>query len=290
MWTHYAVTLDFDGPFAAALPKTEDEIRAMLTHRMPLAKPDNAVPIEDLVAQVETEVGLPFAGSDTTEEWLPGWATFKRDAAGLYYEGRCVRAHLKDCANILAQGVFSDILNFRMKFVNRVYVVDRNIPIWRRDKDSGVLYQLREPDGTEQRFIQVMTRQGPRSSIKYLDYVESPTLHFVVAILDETTAEGESKKKGNEITVEHLRGVFEYGAMHGMGQERSQDWGRYAATVEAKPTERDMDWIRKHDPEIPHHSGKGDTQKTHSYTPGYVSVEPSCEVTWRGPEPRGLAH
>ena len=74
-----------------------------------------------------------------------------------------------------------------------------------------------EPDGIQQRFIQVMTRQGPRSTIKYIDYVNDPELNFVVQVLDDGV-----------ITREHLELAFEYGGIHGMGAERSQGWGKYS--------------------------------------------------------------
>ena len=224
MWNQYDVVMEFDGPFAASLPRTPEEIRAMLEHRMPGRKPEDAVPIEDLAVFVEAEVGISVAVAEGAkpDEWQPGWATFKRDDNGLYYEGRCVRGHLKDCATVMAQGVLSNIHNFRSKFVNRVYVFDRVIPVMR----DGA--QVKEPDGSIERFVQAITARGPRSSIKYIDYVDSPTLSFTVSLLAEEKAEG---RKGGEIGVAQLRTVFEYGGLHGMGQERSQDWGRYSATV-----------------------------------------------------------
>lgn len=50
--------------------------------------------IDELAEQVEVEVQVNV-------EVKRDYATFKSDEKGLYYEGRCVRAHLKDCANIL---------------------------------------------------------------------------------------------------------------------------------------------------------------------------------------------
>ena len=213
MWTKYKVSVEFTEPFAAAIPRTEAEIRAMLENRMPGRKPENAVPIDDLASQVAAEVGIE---EDDEDGFLPGWATFKRNPLGLYYEGRCVRGHLKDCAGVLAGG-FVDLKAFRSKFVNRVYVIESQLPLmW-----GGV--QITEPDGNQQRFIQVMTRQGPRSSIKYIDYVDAGTaLAYTIGLLDD----GVIKRS-------HLDAVLEYGAVHGMGQERSQGWGRYSYQIEA---------------------------------------------------------
>ena len=88
------------------------------------------------------------------------------------------------------------------------------------DRPSPLCVTFSEPDGTEQRFVQVMTRQGPRSTIKYIDYLEKPTLNFQLKVLEDGI-----------ITEEILTSIFEYGAIHGLGQERSQGWGRYEFTI-----------------------------------------------------------
>lgn len=207
MWNRWGVVLQVEGPFAAAIPKDPKEIAAMLEHRMPSKLPEDFLPLDQLAEQVIEEV--------EAEEGKPGWSTFKRNEQGLYYEGRCVRGHIKDCAGQVVS-FFPNIRNFRAKFVNKVYVEDREIYLAKK-----------EPDGTETRFIQVMTRQGPRSTIKLIDYVNSPRLEFTLKVLNDGVV-------GEEI----LRAVFEYGGTHGMGQERSQGWGRYELVelvlVEAK--------------------------------------------------------
>ena len=208
MWLQYRVVLDVEGPFAASLPKDPDAIRSMLEHRMPTRNPEDAIPIDELTEQVAAAVATD---DQPDEDILPGASTFPSDDKGLYYEGRCVRGHLKDCALQIA-GFFDGpkeragvIKNFRAKFVNRVYCITDKIYVG-----------ATEVAGTQERFIQVMTRQGPRSSIKYIDWVESPTLEFTIKLLNDDV-----------ITEEHLKAVFEYGGTHGMGGERSQGWGRY---------------------------------------------------------------
>ena len=200
MWKKYRVELTMEGRFAASVPKTHDEIAKMLEHRMPTRKPEGAVPIDELAEQVTAEVAA--------EEPEIGWATFKRDDNGLYYEGRCIRGHLKDCALQVAS-FFPGTKAFKAKVANKVYVEEDKIPIAKR-----------EPDGHEQRFIQVMTRQGPRSTYKFIDYVDEAKLTFTLKMLDDGV-----------ITEEMLRAIFDYGSMHGLGQERSQGWGRYAYTL-----------------------------------------------------------
>jgi hypothetical protein len=156
-----------------------------------------------LVEEVSSQV-------DTEEETEFGWLTFKRDDEGLLYEGRCIRGHLKDCA-LAVKDFFPDIKVFRSKVVNRMYIEESMIPVY---KDN---VRVTEPDEAQQRFIQVMTRQGPRSTIKYVDYVDSPTITFHIRLLNDGL-----------IDIDHIKTMFEYGATHGMGAERSQGWGRYS--------------------------------------------------------------
>ena len=72
------------------------------------------VPLEELEQEIVEKVGAE------EEELAYGWATFCRDDKGLYYEGRCIRGHLKDCANQL-QG-FLKIKALKSKVANKVYV------------------------------------------------------------------------------------------------------------------------------------------------------------------------
>ncbi len=213
MWARYAVELNIPGKFGASLPRTREEILEMLKNRMPKTPPADAIPIEEL-----TEIIADGVGVDNEEEKIPGWATFLKDKQGfLCYEGRCVRGHMKDGAHQVV-GFFPELKNFRAKFVNRVYVEETLIPIFPAKRSA---------DGTEHRFIQVMTRMGPRSAEKYIDFVEDVTLKFHLRVLNDGVIEEE-----------HLLAVFEYGGTHGIGQERGQDWGRYEFNlkqVEAVP-------------------------------------------------------
>ncbi len=207
MWKKYEVKLQMLGKFAASLPKSKEEVKAMLEHRMPANPPPDFIPIDKLVDEVAEKVGIVEAEGEEEEEVKFGWATFCRNEEGLYYEGRCVRGHIKDCANQI-----KDVLGIKAlkaKVSNKVYVMTDVIPL-------GV----KEPADMAERFVQVMTKKGPRSTIKYVDYLEKPTLRFSLYVLDDGV-----------ITEDILKGLFDYGSVHGMGQERSQGWGRYTFTI-----------------------------------------------------------
>jgi hypothetical protein len=204
MWKKYEVELRFTTPFASSTPKNPKDIEAMLVARAPsepaLKKRMEAGEVITLIPELAEEVAEEVEASEQAER---GYATFKRDDKGLYYEARCVKAHIKDCANQL-QG-FLEIKALKSKVANRVYVEPAKIYLGKQ-----------EPDGNETRIVHAMTMKGPRSSLKMIDYVQEPTLKFVLKVLDDGV-----------IDEEILKAIFEYGGIHGMGQERSQDWGKY---------------------------------------------------------------
>jgi len=212
MWNKYEVEMQMAGYFAASLPRVREDIEKMLENRMPVKPPDDFIPLNDLVDEVVEKVGATDEAEE--EELKYGWATFPRDDNGLYYEGRCVRGHLKDCANQVKDAIKPEVRALKAKVANKVYVMTDIIPLM---ADGA---QVQEIAGTVQRFVQVMTRQGPRSTIKYVDYLEKPVLTFQLNVLDDGI-----------ITDDILNFIFEYGSVHGMGQERSQGWGRYTFTV-----------------------------------------------------------
>jgi hypothetical protein len=202
IWHRYAVALQMTGAFGASIPMTPSEIKHMLAHRAPTHMPDGGVPLAELADRVMEEVGVDEEDSET---WTPGGATFPRLPSGeLCYEGRCIRGHLKDAARAISE-FFLDVPNFRSKFVNRVYIEEILIPLGRKD-----------PDGMITRYIQVMTRRGPRSAIKFVHYVTGVVVPFTLCL----SADG-------MITPVHVQTALEYGRVHGMGAERSEDWGRY---------------------------------------------------------------
>lgn len=220
MWKKYEVELRMTGYFAASLPQTREDIEKMLEHRMPAKPPEDYIPISELVDEVAERVGVTT--EEGAEEELAkaiaeeryGWSTFPRNGDGLYYEGRCIRGHIKDCANQIRDAIKPEIRALKSKVSNKVYIMTDIIPLM----VHGI--QVKEISGTAQRFVQVMTRQGPRSTIKFVDYVEKPVLTFHLNVLDDGI-----------ITDDILNDIFEYGSIHGMGQERSQGWGRYTFTV-----------------------------------------------------------
>lgn len=219
MWKYYDVELHFTTPFASGTPKNPRDIEAMLEARMPAKPPEDAVPLPELAEQIATEV-------EAEPEVERGYATFKRDDKGLYYEARCVRAHLKDCSNQLQ--IFLGIKALKAKVANHVYVQPVKLYLGKTKPDAAAVMErppdepwkiidvVPDPDGNEIRIVHAMTMKGPRSSLKTIDYVDNGVLKFTLKVLDDRV-----------IKRDILEAIFEYGGTHGIGQERSQGWGQY---------------------------------------------------------------
>ena len=118
MWLTFRVELQMTGRFAASLPRTREQITAMLEQRKPLHPPEDFVPIDDLAEEVASKVA-PAEGEEDHEVKF-GWATFPRDDNGLYYEGRCIRGHLKDYAAQIRQFIKPEVKDLKAKVSNKV--------------------------------------------------------------------------------------------------------------------------------------------------------------------------
>lgn len=195
MFKTYNVILQFTSWFAAGIPKNPDLLETYLQVKGHGPESPEPIGIEEI------EIAEP-----STDKWSVG---FKGDAEGIYYEGRCIKAHLKDCANVLQATL--KVKALKSKLADRMVVQPERIRLLR----DGMILQI--PDGFYQLPITVMTRQGPRTSIKQVDYVDSPTMQFHLVVLDDKV-----------ITEELLRAIFEYGGtIKGCGQDRGLQMGRY---------------------------------------------------------------
>ena len=205
IWKLYGVKLQVTNRMMAGIPKNPDLIEAWLVARQPTEaaiarRRDNGEEVTPIATLIE-EVAEQVDNDDGAEE--RAWLGFKKDDEGLYIEGSNVKAHLKDCANVLQK--ILDFKALRSKLADRVYVVEEIVRL-------GVA----EPSGYYEHPVHVMTRQGPRSALKRNDYVERPLLAFTLRVL----ADGVIKE-------DLLRDIFEYGGTHGIGAERGLGYGRY---------------------------------------------------------------
>lgn len=134
---------------------------------------------------------------------------FKRDEHGLYYEGRQLKAALKEAASI---AVAAGKLNGRgwgktnkglLSYVaEHIFVIEDKLQL-------GVT----EPTGIAQRFVHTFRGSG----IQYEEYVEDAKIDFTV-MTDHDFSEKE------------WAAIWTTGEQQGVGASRSQGYGRYEVT------------------------------------------------------------
>lgn len=207
MFRQYDIRIEMTGKFAAGIPKNPESLLSFLESRSPETPPEDATPLPELVKEIEGEVFDPTISKEASLT-----TTFKKDDEGLVYEARGVKAHLKECAQILGQGHF-DLAAMKSRVANRINIEPEMIPITRDGERVTV------PDGQEIRPITVMTMQGPRTAIKVVDFVDKITLAFSIVVLED---------KVFQIDEKVLNALLSYGGrIKGLGQDRGIGWGRY---------------------------------------------------------------
>ena len=160
----------------------------------------------------------------TEEAETAGRTVFKvdKDTGRIYIEGRCLKAALKESANIVKSLVSNTkkctddetkaatrgVAGLKSKIADRVFVVEEKI-FFERNGEF-----LTKEDETNEQPIHVMTPMGERSSIKLTDIVRNVTIKFTVRML-----------RTPEVTEEALFSCLSYIPQLGVGSSRSQGHG-----------------------------------------------------------------
>lgn len=141
---------------------------------------------------------------------------FKKDEEGLYYEGRQLKAALKEAVSVAAavdklkiQGWGSTRKWIQGFFPEHVFVLEQRLHLSQPDQND-TLVPVKEPTGILQQFVH--TRFG--SSIQYQEYVSQATFHFTV-VTDHLFTDGDWEN------------IWTTGEMNGLGASRSQGYGTY---------------------------------------------------------------
>lgn len=220
-FTTYHAELVVREKLIGGIPKDPDTIKKWLAARLEME--DRAVLelAEQTAAQMQEEKGERPTGDElltAVAREFEGGNGFKTINGQLVYEGRCMKACLKEAANVAYPGTafpgkkeaFGD--GFRKGLMRalaeRVFVVDDYIGL-------GVS----EPSGTEQRIKHVQTPQGPRSAINVVDYVAKPHLSFTVKVL------------GDFLPQRAWGAIWQSAEEIGIGADRARSDGRFDLLV-----------------------------------------------------------
>lgn len=216
----YRVRLQVIDKLVGGVPSSESVIKGWLKARMDVDDRHLQELVQKTLAErfsdrqpSADELAEALLESDAA----PSINGFKRipDTGELAYEGRCMKAALKEFANSAYPGTDwdgktsndSDIgrplpKGFRKGLMStlseRVFIPEVYIGL-------GV----KEPTGVEERIKHVPTPQGPRSSINRVEWVQSPLLEFELKVHDDflsPTAWGRIWERGEDIGIGADRG------------------------------------------------------------------------------------
>lgn len=218
LWKRHSITLGITNRIVGGVPTDPELIKGWISANMP-----EVVAEEQRKLAEKTLAELPKA----TEEKAEGmWTTFKRTDAGVYIEGRQVKALFKECANILREKLIQEerkgrkaeekttksaFTALKAKLAERLFVEEHVVFIQRGGKN------LPKPDGMEERAIHVDTAQGPRTALKRVDYIMAPaSVKFTVRFLDDGV-----------INLDLIKIILEFGGWNGLGADRSQGNGLF---------------------------------------------------------------
>mgnify|MGYP001593690007 FL=1 len=196
LWDFYRVKIEIRDKLIGGWPKSPQVVEALLRAR----GLEDLIPIRDYNLENLTPEEKEELKKNAIEK---SWVGFLENDNGPYLESRCVKAMLKEAANVLKS--ILDVKNLKSKVAERVFVDPYQIYL---GKDKV--------DGTGERVIHVMTMQGPRSSIKKYDYMLQPEINFRLRVL-----------RDNLVKESMLRTMLEYAQENGLGTDRSQDHGKF---------------------------------------------------------------
>jgi len=218
VYTTYRVRLRVIDKLVGGIPSSPSVIKGWLKARMEVGDRE----LQELVEQTLAE-RFPdrqptvdeLADALLSTEAAPSINGFKRipGTGELAYEGRCMKAAIKEFANSaypgtewpgkekIAKGFRKGLMS---TLAERVFV-----------REIYIGLGVKEPTGVEERVKHVTTPQGPRSSISRVEYVQQPTLEFHLRVRDDF------------LPWEAWARIWQVGEEIGIGADRGRSDGRF---------------------------------------------------------------
>lgn len=225
MWRELELTMTFTVPLCGGVPRDPEIINRWVDTRTVTDAQHGKLEAaaEEKGGKVQTLDEVRQERQDTADP-LPEvseqdkvWVGFSRDETGLFVRGANLRAHLKDCAGVVGPHAkkgdvheMPEVLNFRSKAVNAIYIKQDRLHIL-----NGTGKVAKEATGFRDATLSVMTAQGPRTCLKRVDYIEPAVIKATILLYP------------GEITRDWIKVLLDYGCVHGFGQDRSLQFGRY---------------------------------------------------------------
>lgn len=217
-YTEYAVELQIRELLVGGVPGDPSVTRKWLESRLEV---DDAT-LQELFEETVRQRNAPMSVTEKVDALMaspdaPSVNGFKRlDTGELAYEGRCLKAAIKEWANSaypgtdwqgkagapgLSKGFKKGLMS---TLAERIFVEPYLIGL-------GV----KEPTRVEERIKHVMTPQGPRSSINRVEVIERPVVAATFRVRDDF------------LTREAWARIWEVGEEIGVGADRGRSDGRF---------------------------------------------------------------
>ncbi len=227
MWTNLNLEMKFSVPVCGGVPRNDDLVKKWVELRKATEAEHAKLKDPKTLGQVAAERVATTDPIDVDDEMSKVWVGFSRNADGhLFVRGGALRAHLKDAAQVLGR-IFkkehpfkgmAQVKVFAAKVKDSLYVKQDQVILLNGDGKP-----VSEATGFRDATMSVMTAQGPRTCLKRVDYIEPCTMRATLQLLE-----------GSEIRQAHIEKCLEYGAVHGFGQDRSLQYGRYEFALTEK--------------------------------------------------------
>jgi len=195
---------------AGGTPNDPDIIKKFIDTKVSGSDERRAKLVAEVLAD-RIQAGEASTKEEAVELAAEQWSVngFKSDSEGLYIEGRQLKACIKEAASIaMAAGKLPRRWGNTHKGI--VNYVAEHIFVEEDKLHLGVT----EPTGTSRSFIHVRTPQGPRDSIKLVDYVEEAKVSATIAT-------------DHEFSEREWAMVWLTAGNNGLGADRSQGFGLF---------------------------------------------------------------
>jgi hypothetical protein len=182
-FTRYRAVMQVHEQMVGGVPKSKEMIKGWLAARMELDDRALIELTEQTAAEMQGETDERPPIDEVLDKVASDYAQgngFKQIDGQLVYEGRCMKAALKEAANIAFPGKEfpgkpAGIRKGLMRFMAETVFVD----------DQYINLGVTAPSRTEERVKHIITAQGPRSAINLVEVIDKPRIECTISVLDD---------------------------------------------------------------------------------------------------------
>jgi hypothetical protein len=233
LFVTYRATLRFRSRVVGGTPSNPKLIEGWLRAKMGVSQEEE---VRNLTQQTLRDLGLEgevFDGDDVRFDTLAAASEaiaaksnttmFKRDQDGLYLESRAVKAMLKEAVAVLFPGSVNGKASEREETApGKVHKWGQTgkgprsaTAEWVFVNPDKIHLGTNEPTGIDLAIGHINSKDGPRSTLDYYEYVDQASISFDVMVLQD------------RVPVDRWPQIWRYAQENGLGAKRSQGFGRF---------------------------------------------------------------